>query len=133
MKANEIGLVVAIFLVLVLTACLDSNHNYLTNPESSIRDIARQASLLGIFSLGAAVVIIVGGQLGVKFGVRVISRAMQAQCVPPGCVFNTKYGVLPILYQADFRIVDVPVLKDLMARGNEALHLIIRMQIKKIC
>ena len=61
MKANEIGLVVAIFLVLVLTACLDSNHNYLTDPESSIRDIARQASLLGIFSLGAAVVIIVGG------------------------------------------------------------------------
>ena len=61
MKANEIGLVLAIFLVLVLTACLDSNHNYLTDPWPSTVDIVRQTTLLGIFSLGAAVVIIVGG------------------------------------------------------------------------
>ncbi len=61
MKANEIGLVLAIILVLVLTACLDSNHNYLTAPWPSLVDIVRQTTLLGIFSLGAAVVIIVGG------------------------------------------------------------------------
>ena len=61
MKANEIGLVLAIILVLVLTACLDSNHNYLTAPWPSVVDIVRQTTLLGIFSLGAAVVIIVGG------------------------------------------------------------------------
>ncbi len=61
MKANELGLVLAIFLVLVLTACLDSNHNYLTAPWPSTVDITRQTTLLGIFSLGAAVVIIAGG------------------------------------------------------------------------
>jgi ribose/xylose/arabinose/galactoside ABC-type transport system permease subunit len=61
LKANELGLVAAIVCVVVLTAVLDSNHNYFNQPWPSITDIARQTSLLGIFALGSAVVIISGG------------------------------------------------------------------------
>ncbi len=60
-KANEFGLVVAILVVVVLTTILDSNHNYWIDPGTSAIDIIRQIAFLGIFSLGAAVVIISGG------------------------------------------------------------------------
>ncbi len=61
LTANEMGLLGAIVLVLVLTTLLDGNHNYWNEPWLSAEDIARQTALLGIFSLGAAVVIIAGG------------------------------------------------------------------------
>ncbi len=61
LRANEIGLLVAIVVVVALTAILDSNHNYWNDPWTSCVDIARQTSLLGIFALGAGVVIIAGG------------------------------------------------------------------------
>lgn len=61
LRANEIGLLVAIVVVVVLTTLLDSNHNYWIKPWPSAVDIARQTALLGIFALGAAVVIIAGG------------------------------------------------------------------------
>ena len=60
-KANELALIGAILLVVCLTALIDSNHSYLDDPWTSLRNIARQTALLGIFSLGAAVVIISGG------------------------------------------------------------------------
>src|SRR5262245_66512172 len=60
-RFNEIALIVAILVVVATTATLDSNHSYLTQPLTSFRDIARNVSLLGIFALGAAVVIIAGG------------------------------------------------------------------------
>lgn len=61
LKANELGLLLAIACVLVITAVFDSNHNYWSDPGVSAIDIARQTALLGIFALGAAVVIIAGG------------------------------------------------------------------------
>ena len=61
LKPNEMGLAVAILVVIVLTAFLDENHNYWIQPRISLVDIARQTSLLGIFALGAAVVIVSGG------------------------------------------------------------------------
>jgi ribose/xylose/arabinose/galactoside ABC-type transport system permease subunit len=61
LKPNEWGLVAAILIVALLTSVLDSNHNYWNDPWLSLKDIVRQTSLLGIFSLGAAVVIIAGG------------------------------------------------------------------------
>ncbi|MCZ6793960.1 MAG: ABC transporter permease [Planctomycetota bacterium] len=61
LKGNEVGLLLAILVVLVLTTILDSNHNYLADWQSSAKNIARQTSLLGIFALGAGVVIISGG------------------------------------------------------------------------
>jgi ribose/xylose/arabinose/galactoside ABC-type transport system permease subunit len=61
LRFNELALVVAILVVVVITAAVDSNHSYLNQPYTSLRDIARNVSLLGIFSLGAAVVIIAGG------------------------------------------------------------------------
>jgi ribose/xylose/arabinose/galactoside ABC-type transport system permease subunit len=59
--ANELALVAAILIVVVATAALDSNHSYLKRPGDSIRDIARNTALLGMFALGASVVIISGG------------------------------------------------------------------------
>jgi ribose transport system permease protein len=61
LKANELALVVVILSVVVLTTLLDSNHSYWNEPGPSAIDIARQTALLGIFSLGSAVVIISGG------------------------------------------------------------------------
>lgn len=61
LRFNELALVVAILVVIVITATVDSNHSYLNQPYTSFRDIARNVSLLGIFALGAAVVIIAGG------------------------------------------------------------------------
>jgi ribose/xylose/arabinose/galactoside ABC-type transport system permease subunit len=45
----------------LLTTLLDQQHNYLRNPGLSIINILRQTAFLGIFALGAAVVIIAGG------------------------------------------------------------------------
>ena len=55
---NEWSLLVATLLAIVLTALVDSNHTYFFRPFESLRDIARNSAMLGIFSLGAAVVII---------------------------------------------------------------------------
>jgi len=61
LRFNELALVVAIVVVVAITATVDSNHSYLHQPVTSFRDIARNVALLGIFALGAAVVIIAGG------------------------------------------------------------------------
>jgi ribose/xylose/arabinose/galactoside ABC-type transport system permease subunit len=58
---TEWGLLLAISVVLVLTSVLDTQHNYLRDPRGSAGDILREAAMLGIFALGAAVVIIAGG------------------------------------------------------------------------
>jgi len=57
----EWGLVLAIATVVVLTALLDDQHNYWSHPGDSAVNILRQTSMLGIFALGAAIVIIAGG------------------------------------------------------------------------
>jgi ribose/xylose/arabinose/galactoside ABC-type transport system permease subunit len=61
LTSNEWVLLGAILAVLVLTSLLDANHTYFNNPRLSAVDIARQTAYLGIFALGAAVVIISGG------------------------------------------------------------------------
>jgi ribose/xylose/arabinose/galactoside ABC-type transport system permease subunit len=61
LQSTEGGLLLAIVVVVLLTAVLDENHNYLDDPKTSAIDIIRQTSLLGIFALGAAIVIISGG------------------------------------------------------------------------
>jgi ribose/xylose/arabinose/galactoside ABC-type transport system permease subunit len=53
--------VLAIALAIRLTALADANHSYWFRPLESVRDIARNTALLGIFALGATVVIIAGG------------------------------------------------------------------------
>jgi ribose/xylose/arabinose/galactoside ABC-type transport system permease subunit len=60
-RRHEFLLLWAILVVVILTTLLDSQHNYLNNAWTSIVDITRQTSMLGIFSLGAAIVIIAGG------------------------------------------------------------------------
>ena len=60
-RLNELILVAAIVVVSALTAALDANHNYVQNPWDSLIEIIRQTSLLGIFALGASLVIIAGG------------------------------------------------------------------------
>ena len=60
-KSHECGLLLAIVIVVVLTALSDSQHTYFYSPWESCVDITRQTAMLGIFSLGAAVVIIAGG------------------------------------------------------------------------
>jgi ribose/xylose/arabinose/galactoside ABC-type transport system permease subunit len=60
-KRHEFGLIVAILAVIVLTGLLDAQHNYWNRPWDSTIDILRHGSLLGIFALGAAIVIIIGG------------------------------------------------------------------------
>lgn len=58
---GEIGLALGIGVVLGLTATLDSQHNYLSSPWVSAKEILRQTSMLGILALGSAIVIIAGG------------------------------------------------------------------------
>ncbi len=58
---TELWLMAAVVVVLVLTALLDSQHNYWRDPHTSAVNILRQSAFLGIFALGAAIVIIAGG------------------------------------------------------------------------
>jgi ribose/xylose/arabinose/galactoside ABC-type transport system permease subunit len=58
---SESGLLLAIIVVAMLTMIADSQHVYWYRPKGSIQDILRQTAMLGIFSLGAAIVIISGG------------------------------------------------------------------------
>ncbi len=60
-KQTEWALLLSTIVVLLLTAGLDSQHTYFNNPRPSAVDILRQTALLGIFTLGAAIVIIAGG------------------------------------------------------------------------
>jgi ribose/xylose/arabinose/galactoside ABC-type transport system permease subunit len=60
-QRSEVGLSIAILVVLILTAVLDADHNYLQDPEGSGKTILRQVTMLGIVALGAAIVIIAGG------------------------------------------------------------------------
>ena len=60
-KRHEFALLAAVLVVLVLTTILDKNHNYLTQWKLSTIDLTRQTSLLALYALGAAVVIIAGG------------------------------------------------------------------------
>jgi ribose/xylose/arabinose/galactoside ABC-type transport system permease subunit len=61
LRRHEPSLMLALVLVIGLTAILDSQHNYFKDPWTSCVQITRQASLLGIFALGSAIVIIAGG------------------------------------------------------------------------
>ena len=58
---HQLALVIAIVVVVVLTNWLDSNHSYWYRRQENLTDIARETAKLGIFSLGAAIVIISGG------------------------------------------------------------------------
>ncbi len=61
LRPGEWALVLAIVLAIAVTALADANHSYWFRPLESVRDIARNTALLGIFALGATVVIIAGG------------------------------------------------------------------------
>ena len=61
LRPAEWALVAAIAIAIALTALVDANHSYWFQPFDSLRDIARNTALLGIFALGATVVIIAGG------------------------------------------------------------------------
>ncbi len=56
---NELGLVAAILVVVVITTCLSESYRQL--PGRNAAEVVRQTSMLGIIALGAAVVIISGG------------------------------------------------------------------------
>ncbi|MGE3317156.1 MAG: ABC transporter permease [Planctomycetaceae bacterium] len=60
-RRHEFSLLIAILAVALVTTLLDAQHNYFRDPRTSLIDITRQTTLLGIFSLGAAIVIIAGG------------------------------------------------------------------------
>jgi ribose/xylose/arabinose/galactoside ABC-type transport system permease subunit len=61
LRRSEWSLLLAIAIAVVITTAIDANHAYWHQPLDSLRDIARNSALLGIFALGAAVVIIAGG------------------------------------------------------------------------
>lgn len=58
---TELGLIVSILVVIVLTSIFDTNHIYWNSPGPAARDVTRQTVMLGIFALGSAIVIIAGG------------------------------------------------------------------------
>lgn len=60
-RSNELGLLVAIAVVVLVTILVDPQRTYLHNPLESAKDVLRQTTMLGIFALGSAVVIISGG------------------------------------------------------------------------
>lgn len=61
LEPNELALLAAIVVVVVLTALLDQQHDYLNRPLDSLVNVLRRTSMLGIFALGSAIVIISGG------------------------------------------------------------------------
>jgi ribose/xylose/arabinose/galactoside ABC-type transport system permease subunit len=63
LQRHEFGLLFALAAVFLLTAILDSQHNYfrLSGLAGSLQDITRHTSMLGIYAIGAAIVIIAGG------------------------------------------------------------------------
>jgi ribose/xylose/arabinose/galactoside ABC-type transport system permease subunit len=61
LRRSELGLLVATVVVVLLAALVDPQHTYFVRPYDTGVDIVRQTSLLGIFTLGAAIVIIAGG------------------------------------------------------------------------
>src|SRR5260370_40092702 len=61
LRRNEGGLILAILVVIAVTTLLDSQHAYWNDPWPSAKNVLRQAAMLGIFALGAAIVIISGG------------------------------------------------------------------------
>lgn len=60
-RRHEVSLLLAILCVVIVTAVLDAQHNYVTDPANSAWQLLRQWSMLSLFALGAAVVIITGG------------------------------------------------------------------------
>jgi ribose/xylose/arabinose/galactoside ABC-type transport system permease subunit len=62
LRPGEWALVAAILIAIVLTTVVDANHSYWFRPLESLRDIARNTALLGIFALGATVVIVANHQ-----------------------------------------------------------------------
>ncbi|VAX41171.1 Ribose ABC transport system, permease protein RbsC (TC 3.A.1.2.1) [hydrothermal vent metagenome] len=64
LKSHEFGLLLAVMMVIGLTTLLDAQHTYIVSWKfawESLVNITRQTSMLGIFALGAAIVIISGG------------------------------------------------------------------------
>ena len=61
LRRSEVALALAIVVVVLLTLAFDPQRNYLRLPRLSAIDILRDASILGMFALGSAVVIIAGG------------------------------------------------------------------------
>src|SRR5260370_39311069 len=61
LQRTELGLLLAIAVVIALTIVVDAPHNYWNNPRDSGVEILRQTAMLGIFALRAAIVIIAGG------------------------------------------------------------------------
>ena len=74
LRPGEWALVLAILIAVALTALVDANHSYWFRPLESLRDIARNTALLGIFALGATVVIIAGDTLAAVAGTSVKRR-----------------------------------------------------------
>jgi ribose/xylose/arabinose/galactoside ABC-type transport system permease subunit len=58
---HEFSLLLAILVAIVAITLLDPQHNYWNQAGRSAVEIQRQTSMLGIFALGAAVVVIAGG------------------------------------------------------------------------
>jgi len=58
---NELGLAAAVLIVVAMTATLSGAYHTAAGRTETARIIFREASMLGIFALGAAVVIIAGG------------------------------------------------------------------------
>ena len=59
--ATECGLLIAIFAVIVIAILIDPTNAYLEKPWYNATEILRHASILGIFAMGAGIVIISGG------------------------------------------------------------------------
>ena len=87
---NELGLVIAIFAVLSLTSMI--NQDYFREPWRNFRDIAQETSLVGIFALGAAIVIIAGG-IDLSAGTMILFSA--SVCVLVTYVFAPVAGGRP--------------------------------------
>lgn len=60
-RSHEVALFLAILVAAAAIALLDPQHNYWNQSGRSAVEIQRQTSMLGIFALGAAIVIISGG------------------------------------------------------------------------
>ncbi len=87
---NELGLLVAIVCVVCFT--LIFNQSYLNAPGINLKNILHQTALLGIFALGAAIVIIVGG-IDLSSGSMIVFSASICALVLTACAPLDDSGV----------------------------------------
>ena len=117
LRPNEWTLLAAIVVTVLITGLVDTQHTYWFRPFDSVRDIARNTALLGIFALGATVVIIAGG-IDLSSGSMIAFSGTVAACTMVALAPAEVAGFKPV----GPVVVGIACLASLLAAGYMLSH-----------